>query len=121
MMTDWIEHRRSDGERIGWIRVTGEQFVAVDALGRPVTERVDWLEAEEALEERGLGFLADPWLLDLPDGASVRVQIVEASTDHIRVREDDFGAAAVVGAHMREHMLDFPAPAALRPLPALRR
>lgn len=120
MSTDWIEHRRGDGERIGWICIDGDQFVAVDVLGRELTDRVDWLAAEEALEERGLQFLADPWLLDLPDGTSVRVQIVEVSTDRIRVREDDFGVAAVVGAEMREHVLDFPAPAALRPLQQVR-
>lgn len=26
----WIEHRREDGERVGWIRMVGEQLVAVD-------------------------------------------------------------------------------------------
>lgn len=116
MTEDWIEHRRADGERIGWIRMTGEHFVAIDVLGREVTGAVDWLEAEDALEERGLSFLAEPWLLGLDDGREVRVRITEASPHRIRVREDDFGAASVVGADMRDHVLPFPAPAALRPL-----
>lgn len=37
MNADWIEHRREDGERIGWIRMVGEHFVAVDVLGREIT------------------------------------------------------------------------------------
>lgn len=114
LMSDLIEHRREDGELVGWIRVCGEEFVAVDALGRDVTPAVDWLAAEEALEERGLSFLAEPWVLDLPGGTAQRVAITEVSTKAIRVREDDFGAAAVVGAPVREHVLPFPAPPALR-------
>ena len=72
-MNDWIEHRREDGELVGWIRSCGEGFVAVDVLGREVTAEVDWLSAEEALENRGLSFLAQPWVLELPDGTAQRV------------------------------------------------
>ena len=117
MDTDWIEHRRADGELVGWLAMEGEDLRAVDILGRHITEPVDWLTAEEALEDRGLGFLAEPWLLDLADGTAQRVRIVEVSTDRIRVRDDDFGAAAVAGIDMREHILPFPAPPSLRRLP----
>lgn len=96
--------------------MTGEEFVAVDVLGHEITGPVDWLDAEEALEERGLSFLAEPWLLTLPDGTDVRVRITEVSPRRIRVREDDLGAAAAVGADMRDHILPFPAPSTLRPL-----
>lgn len=115
--SDLIEHRRADGETVGWLRMSGEGFIAVDALGHDITGEVDWLTAEEALEERGLSFLAEPWLLELPDGAAVRVRITEVSPRGIDVREDDFGAAAVAGNTMRSHQLPFPAPDTLRPLP----
>lgn len=115
MDANWIEHRRDDGERIGWIRMVGERSIAVDVLGREVTGEVDWLEAEEALDERGLSFLAEPWLLEQSDGAEVRVRIVEASPERIRVAEDELGAASAVGAQSAVHTLPFPAPDVLRP------
>jgi len=31
---DWIEHRRGDGERLGWMRPLGGLFVVIDLLGR---------------------------------------------------------------------------------------
>lgn len=116
MNEDWIEHRREDGERLGWIRMVGEHFIAVDVLGREITPRVDWLQAEETLEERGLSFLAERWLFDSPARGAVYVRIVEVSPRGIRVREDDFGAAAAVGADVQDHDLPFPAPATLRPV-----
>lgn len=111
----WIEHRRDDGERIGWIRMVEEKFIAVDVLGREITAEVDWLEAEETLDERGLAFLAEPWSLLRPDGTEVRARITEASPEGIRVAEDEFGAASAVGASPQTHLLPFPAPDALRP------
>lgn len=117
MDADWIEHRREDGERLGWIRMVGEQFIAVDVLGREITEEVDWLEAEEALDERGLSFLAERWLFDSPARGTVFVRIVEVSPRGVCVREDDFGAAANVGADVQDHQLPFPAPESLRPAP----
>lgn len=114
MSGEWIEHRREDGERIGWIRMVGEQFVAVDVLGREVTGAVDWLSAEEALDELGLSFLAEQWWFERSDGRVVRVRITEVSPRGIRIREDDFGAAAAVGAQVQDHALPFPAPRELR-------
>jgi len=109
----WIEHRRpGDRERLGWIRPDGDGFVALDALGRAVTGTVDWLAAEEALEDRGLHWLADLWQLDLPDGTRERVRIVEVTPDRVVVKGDDFGAVDVV---TRSYVLPFPAPAALHP------
>lgn len=110
---DWIAHHRpGDRERLGWIRPDGDGFVALDALGRSVTGTVDWLAAEEALEERGLHWLADVWQLDLPDGTRERVRIVEVTPDRVVVKGDDFGAVDVV---TRSYVLPFPAPDALRP------
>jgi hypothetical protein len=110
---DWIEHRRAgDRERLGWIRPAGDGFVAVDVLGRDLTGVVDWLEAEEALDERGLHWLADLWQLDRPDGIRARVRIVEVTPERVVVKVDDFGAVDVV---TDTYVLPFPAPVSLRP------
>jgi hypothetical protein len=110
---DWIEHvRPGDRERLGWIRPEGDAFVALDVLGREVTGPVEWLDAEEALEERGLHWLADLWQLDLPDGSRARVRIVEVTPERVVVQTDDFGS---VDVEVVRHVLAFPAPDTLRP------
>ncbi|PVU83439.1 hypothetical protein DDP54_11030 [Cellulomonas sp. WB94] len=110
---DWIEHRRAgDRERLGWIRPDGDHFVALDALGREVTGAVDWLDAEESLDARGLHWLADLWQLDLGDGTRARVRIVEVTPERVVVKVDDFGT---VDAVTRSYVLPFPAPDVLRP------
>ena len=82
MHADWIEHRRADDrERLGWIRPDGDAWAAVDALGRDVVTGVDWLTAEEALDARGLRFLAEPWGLRMPDGRVQRVRITRLADD----------------------------------------
>jgi hypothetical protein len=65
---EWIEHRRQDGEPIGWVRPEGEEFVPVDRLGRDLSPTTDWLDAERALDEAGIGYLAGPFELQLEDG-----------------------------------------------------
>ncbi len=111
--SDWIEHRRpGDRELVGWVRPDGDGFVAMDRLGRAVTGVVDWTDAEEALEERGLRWLADLWQLAHDDGTRARVRIVEVGAERVVVKLDDFGA---VGAELRTWTLPFPAPGTLRP------
>lgn len=105
---DDIEHRRADGERVGWIRADGDHWSAIDLLGRVVAERVDWMRAEEALEERGLAYLADRWTLTVPGGEAIPVRITQLTSDAVIVAEDEGGAASVVGARPREHRLTFP-------------
>lgn len=105
-----IPHRREDGETVGWMRPSGEGFVAIDLLGRAVTEEVDWLTAEEALESAGIGYLADPWTLQLDDGTALRVRIVEVSRDGIRVKKDDWGA---IDSPQLDYRLPWPIPDAL--------
>lgn len=111
----WIPHRRADGEVLGWIELDGDDVVAFDLLGRRVTAPgVDWHEAEQALERRGIGYLADQYTLTLPDDDTfVPVRIGEATADHVTVVEDEFGGASVVGAEPRTHVLPFPVPAGL--------
>lgn len=111
--SDWIEHRRGDGERVGWIVPRGEDFIVVDLLGRERGGRVDWLTAEETLEALGIGYLADLYVLTLEDGSDLRVRIAEVSGSGITVKKDDFGAVGIPQVYFS---LDFPAPSALRRL-----
>ncbi|ALJ22154.1 hypothetical protein [Microbacterium sp. No. 7] len=118
MTSDWIEHRRGlDGELLGWMRPEGDGFVVVDLLGRDRTDAVDWLDAEDALDALGIGYLADIYELQLDDGSWLRVRIAEVSPARIRVKKDDWGA---VGAPQIYHDLPFPAPATLRPAQPVR-
>jgi hypothetical protein len=112
-MWDAIEHRREDGERVGWLRPEGDGFVAVDLLGRELGGPVDWLAGEELLEATGIGYLADPYELRLDDGRWLRVRLTEVSTERIVVKNDDFGA---IDAPQRFFTLPFPIPETLRPL-----
>ncbi|WNB85136.1 hypothetical protein [Cellulomonas sp. ATA003] len=113
---EWIEHRRTDGETVGWIVPDGDGFRPVDVLGRPVaTEPVDWLTAEELLEDRGIGFLADRHLLRLPDGTDRPVRITDVSAHGVIVVSDEYGSASVVGTDSERYVLPFPAPDELRP------
>jgi hypothetical protein len=115
--SEWIPHRRSDGETVGWIVPEGDGFRARNLLGREVTDGVvDWLTAEESLDELGIGYLADRYLLRLPDGAVRPVRISEASARGITVVADEFGAASAVGATLEQFRLAFPAPDDLRTL-----
>ena len=114
--TDWIEHRRHDRELVGWIRPARDDegdgdFVVVDLLGCERTDAVNWLTAEEALEELGIGYLADPYELLLDDGRWLRVRITEVSTDEIRVKRDDWGA---IDIPLLEYTVPFPMPHTLR-------
>ena len=114
-----FEHLRDgDRERLGWIVPDGDAFTAVDLLGRVVADAVDWLAAEEALDARGLSYLAEPWQLELPDGTPQRVRISQLSPDGVTVVDDDWGGAAAVGASMTVRELPFPAPPGLAPLRA---
>ena len=113
---NWIEHRRPDGEVLGWMMADGDGFRVFDLLGRERTGGpVDWLEAEELLEALGIGYLADRWTLRLADGTERPVRISEASSRGITVVGDEYGAASAVGAVLDRFRLPFPAPQELRP------
>jgi len=109
--TDWIAHRRGDGELLGWMRPESDGFVAIDLLGRPVTASVDWLTAEETLEATGIGYLAEPYELMLGTGDWVRVRLTEVTADSIRVKTEDWGA---IDVPVDEYVVPLPAPATLR-------
>jgi len=116
---DWTPHRRDDGELLGWIHPAGDDWVAVDVLGRPASAPSDWLDAEAALEERGIAWLADPWMLDGEAERPLRVRIVEVTPDRggvpgrIVVKVDDFGD--VTRPPTERFELPWPIPSRLRP------
>jgi hypothetical protein len=115
---DWTPHRRDDGELVGWIRPEGDDWVAVDLLGREASAAVDWLAAEAALESNGLSWLADTWMLERDAGDPVRVRLVEVTpggvgeAGRVVVQTDDFGA---IDAPVERFELGWPAPVMLRP------
>jgi hypothetical protein len=109
--SDWIPHRRGDGELLGWIRPEGDGFVVVDLLRRPLTGVVDWLMAEETLESAGIGYLADRYEYLDEDGAWLPVHIVEVSEDALRLKQ---GYWAAIDAPVAEHVLAFPIEGRLR-------
>jgi len=111
--SDFIEHRRPDGELVGWLRPEGEGFVPVDLLGREHGGAVDWLDGETLLEELGIRYLADPYVLRLENGTELRVRITEVSTRGIVVKKDDFGA---IDAPLVRYELGWPMPPELTPL-----
>lgn len=115
MDPDWIEHRRSDDrERVGWMKPVDDGFVAIDLLGRPRTDVVDWFLAEQTLDALGIGYLADPYELRLDSGDWLRVRIAEVSTSGIRVKKDDWGDMTAPQVYFD---VPFPAPdGELRPL-----
>ncbi len=110
-MSDWIEHRRGDRELVGWLRPEGEGFVAIDLLGREISAELDWLEGEELLEERGIGYLADRYELQLDDGRWLLVRIVEVSPERIRLKKEDWGDTNATAVY---YEVGFPMPATLR-------
>ncbi|MCE4027665.1 hypothetical protein LXM50_16945 [Microbacterium sp. Au-Mic1] len=113
---DWTPHRREDGELLGWIRPEGADWLAVDVLGRELTGEIDWLDAEAALEEHGIRWLADPWVLEGEIEGPLRVQIVEVVPEgegRITVKVDDFGD--MQRPPTQRYTLTWPLPARLRP------
>ena len=118
---DWIEHRRPDGEVLGWMRADGEGFRVFDLLGRdrtpggPDGEPLEWLAAEELLDQLGIGYLADRWTLRLPDGTERPVRIAEASARGVTVVADEFGIASAVGGDPERFRLPFPVTGELSP------
>ncbi|MGW9112591.1 hypothetical protein [Microbacterium sp. NPDC055683] len=122
---DWIPHHRaSDRELVGWLRPADEGWVAISLFGADLTGPVDWDEAEALLEEQGLSWMADVWLLRGDDGRDIRVRLVEFAPDRLRddgtveagrvvVKTDDFGA---IDVPYRLIDLPWPPPSTLRPL-----
>jgi hypothetical protein len=116
---DWTPHRRDDGELLGWIHPVGELWMAVDVLGRPASAAAEWLNAEAALEDHGIAWLADPWMLEGEAERPLRVRILEVTPDddgvpgRIVVKVDDFGD--MTRPATAQFVVEWPIPARLRP------
>lgn len=111
---DWTPHRRDDRELLGWIvadDASGETWSAYDVLGRVVASGVDWLDAEVALDDHGLRYLADPYMLEGVGAQPLRVRLVEVTPERIVVKEEDFGDMT---AKTERFVLPWPMPAELR-------
>ena len=89
-------HRSDDGELIGYLVEDEDDLVVpVNLVGHPVGEAMDTYTAEQTLEDVGLTYLAEQWLLRQDDGTEKRVVIIEIDADHVVVGDAEF--ALVVG------------------------
>lgn len=84
----WIAHHRDeDGELLGYLRPVGDGFEPVTVFGHALAEPSDEQDAAAVLDAAGLSYLADQWLLTVPDRAEpIAVQVVEADADTVRVK-----------------------------------
>jgi hypothetical protein len=85
---DWIAHHRDeDGELLGYLRPVDGRFEPVTVFGYPLADAGDEDDATAVLDLIGLSYLAERWLLTLPDRAEpIAVQVVEVDPDQVRVK-----------------------------------
>jgi hypothetical protein len=86
---DWEPYERAhDGELLGYLEPVGGRVRPVSLFGHPLAEPGSTPDAEARFEELGLRYLAEPWVLTLPDRRDpVRVRILEARADAIVLQE----------------------------------
>ncbi|MDO5068552.1 MAG: hypothetical protein Q4D96_14845 [Propionibacteriaceae bacterium] len=91
--------RRSDGEHVGYLRMTEDNgFVPIDLMWNEVGGPQDLTDAELILDELGLRYLAEDWLLDVEDHPEpVKVRIREITSNQITVASVDYGYSADIG------------------------
>jgi hypothetical protein len=96
--SDWEPHHRlDDGELIGYLIPDVDGLVVPTTIfGYRLGEAMDRFSAEQTLDDIGLSYLADVWLLMHDDGTEQRVVLVECNPEEILVANADF--ALVVGA-----------------------
>ncbi|WP_067434806.1 hypothetical protein [Nocardioides jensenii] len=104
---EWFPHKREDGETVGYVVAAGELWQALDILGRPVAGPGEWVEAEDALEARGLAMLVEPHTL-VDGGHQRRVRIVEVTREWVTVVDDELGAAQAIGGDHETFTLPVP-------------
>lgn len=92
---------------VGYIIADGDLWCGLDILGRRITGAVEWFEAEQALEARGLQMLVEPHVLSY-GGRERRVRIVEVTPDHVLLVDDEQRDANVVGADHETFTLSLP-------------
>ena len=93
---DWEPYTREDGEVIGYLVADEDGLVVpINLVGHPIGEAMARFAAEDLLEDAGLSYLAEPWVLRHDDGTEQRVVIVEVDANHVVVTDAQF--ALVVG------------------------
>ncbi|RKF23943.1 hypothetical protein [Micromonospora globbae] len=110
----WIPHRRQDdGELLGYLVPVEEGvFAPVTVFGHPLGEAGDREDVERTLDAVGLSYLADRWMLQLPErDEPIAVQLVEASPERLVVQNVDFGYEGDYGTRFH---LDVPETGRLR-------
>lgn len=87
----WLPVKRDDNEIVGYLEPLDEAYDEVcprTVLGHPVVASCDYMQGEELLLERGIGELAEPWVLRAAKaGAGVPLSILEISTRGIVVAD----------------------------------
>lgn len=98
----WVPyHREEDDELLGYLVPVGDaldqRVVPVTVFGHPLADVSDVEDAGQVLGAVGLSYLADRWMLTLPedsaqrDATRIAVQIVEATPTRLVVQSVDFG------------------------------
>lgn len=91
--------RGSDLEQVGYLRLCeGDRFVPMDLMWNELSGPQELTKAEALLEELGLSYLAEDWLLDVEDHPEpVKVRIREITPRQITVANADYGYPADIG------------------------
>jgi hypothetical protein len=109
-----IAHRRDDdAELVGYlVPQPGGTYLPVTVFGFALEAPGSWEQATRRLDEVGLSYLAEDWLLDVEDREEpIKVQIVEATPDQLTVKSVDYGYERDYGTLFR---LDVPVQGQLR-------
>lgn len=105
---EWLPyHRDDDSELLGYLVPDHEErYVPVTVFGYQLDDAADEYDAGQVLENIGLSYLADTWLLSIQDREDpINVQIVEASPERLRVKSVDYGWEKDYGT-----LIDLPVP-----------
>lgn len=90
----WLPHHRDDDdELIGYLAPSGDEWLPTTLFGLAVDEPCAEQFARQALDELGLSYLIEPWLLTDDEGTQVRVSISEVSPSHVSVLQRDVALA----------------------------
>ncbi|GFZ82817.1 serine/threonine protein phosphatase [Nesterenkonia alkaliphila] len=91
--------RGSDGEHVGYVRMSeDDRFIPIDLMWNEIGGPQELTDAEALLEELGLSYLAEDWMLDLEDHPEpVKVRISEITSNRITVASIDYGYPADIG------------------------
>jgi hypothetical protein len=108
-------HRDEDGEVLGYLAPAEDGLcVPVTLFGHTLAEPGDADDARATLDSVGLSYLAERWLLTLPEREEpVTVNIVEASPSRVRVANVDPGYLEADHGHI--WVLEVPVNGRLRP------